>query len=129
MKVGDWVICDCRICQVQEVEDGRVTEVSDGCITHSGNSLDCRPLTLANKSITERIVGYEDRLNGLPGRNALNWPDIHRFFERLVMDAIDYCTTSDKRPDAFYDKAAKFFEAVKNKLQDVDEVDGIRIFR
>lgn len=132
-QVGDWVIHDYEIAQVRKVEYENVTEVSTGFFNTSGRSFNAciRPLTLKSKVVAESIGTYYIQLRALRGSNSFNFPDIHRHFSDLSMQAIDF--REDGRNDGldnpFIEKAKDFVQKFRDKINEYDEVDGIEIFR
>ena len=53
---NEWCFFEFKLCQIQEVEEGRVTSVSDGSFNTSGRSLGdrCVPLTLRFANLSDR---------------------------------------------------------------------------
>src|SRR5690242_4509095 len=101
-KVGDWVVYDMKIGQIKELREDGFQSFSDGWCEHSGALMDgFRPLTLRSKRIVETFDIYYNRLRKLPGEVGFNYPDIHRYFTQLTLQAID----GDDKDATPYDKA------------------------
>lgn len=129
-KVGDWVIHDYKIHQVTAAENGKVQELSTGFIRCSGNDLEVRPLTLKNKVYAERFESYYRDLGDVTGANALNWPDINRYFAELCFKAIDDKTNyKDGEVNKFLLEGQDFVRKTIDALRGVDSVNGVRLFR
>src|ERR1035437_10935672 len=128
-KVGDWVIHRLDIGQVIKLNaDGTVREFSDGAFSSSSNDLNVRPLTLRNKRMAEVFKYYEKEIRSLPVEKALNWPDIHGHLVGLAYQAMD-TTQRDGETNAAVLRGQEFVQKVRDQLRNVDEVDGIRLFR
>lgn len=126
-KVGDWVINDYEIKQVQKVENGAVTQVSCGNFQKFGSYLECRPLTLRNKNIASTMKYYYDLISKLPGSRGLNFPDINRYLCVKCFEAID--SGDNAGIERVYSDVKDFFRNIEDRLTDNDTVDGVRIFR
>lgn len=121
-KVGDWVIYDMGVNQIVRVdEDGNSMEVTCGVISTFGNlKSQMRPLTIENKRIGEGMKSYYKALDNIDGHAGFNYPDIHRYFNHLALEAMD-----GDREHAF-EKARDFLEHARNYKPIID---GIRLFR
>jgi len=130
-KEGDWIIHNREIAQVVHVDGERITELTSGMFSTSGHDLDCRPLTPTNKVIMEGINYYFDKMDKLPGSRTLNWPDINRYFEELIINAIDDIHSgSAKNAEKQYTQAGRFYNEVKEKLDNLNtKIDGVRLVR
>lgn len=121
-KVGDWVILDMEIGQFEKVIDEDCVSFSTGFINTSGSIAErFRPLTLRNKRIAETFDALYKRLNKIDGEAGFNYPDIHRYFSQLTLQAID-----GKDNERMFDKATEFVQAAKDYTPIID---GVRLFR
>lgn len=121
-KVGDWVIHDLELGQIKEIRENGCATFCDGFFETSGQILDYfRPLTLRNKRIAETFDIYEKRLRDIDGETGFNYPDIHRHFCRLALEAID---GKDEKPP--HELAQKFILAARNHTP---VIQGVRLFR
>lgn len=95
MKVGDWVYCEFELGQIKRMEDGRITEFTDGAFSHSSFNLTdrCFPLSIGIKLISDEYACWSTRLHR-EGSNVLNYPDIHRW---LVAHWVETCTTPEDK--------------------------------
>jgi hypothetical protein len=117
-KVGDWAVFDLSIVQIKQMDD--FLEVSDGCFSTSGNTIDrLRPLTLINKST---IDYFYKELRKIKGECGFNYPDIHRYFCALALRQID-----EKLEDgSIYNKARDF---ITGAYEYKPVIDGVSLFR
>lgn len=130
LNVGDWVIHGYEIAQITKMEDSRVREVSTGSFSTSSTDLEVRPLTLRSKRLAENFEYFYNELNDLEGSRSLNWPDIHRYFSSLTINAIDDTTKyTEGQTNKYVKEAQDFFIKVRDKLQGVDSVNGIDLFK
>ena len=123
-NVGDWVVYDMRVGQVNDIR-GSVVRFSDGFCETSGNISDrFRPLTLKNKAIVETFNIYYKRLKEIDGESGFNYPDISNYFSTLALEAID--AHSDGAARAPHDRAQDFI----CKARDYEPViHDVRLFR
>lgn len=79
-KVGDWVFCEFQLSQIDEIEDGRVTNISTGYIEMGSNDLNdrCFPLTKDMLRISGEFEFASKRIHR-EGHAGLNYPDIKRW--------------------------------------------------
>ena len=98
-------------------------EVSDGSFSTFGNLSDrLRPLTLRNKRTGEWFEWHYDELRKIRGSGGFNYPDIHRFFSQLALDAMDGAE-GDQTP---YDDAREFLQQARDY---VPLIKGVHLFR
>lgn len=108
-NVGDWVVFDLRIGQIQEIRDGGCATFSDGYINSSGMLFErFRPLTLDNKLISENFKHYYDKLREIDGEAGFNYPGISQYFAQLALDSIDAIKTDQSRAREMLDRARDF---------------------
>lgn len=132
-KVGDWVFYEFRLVQIKEIEEGKVTQISDGFFSTFGLDLghNIVPLTLKNKCVSDRTrVVYENLYEsaGSSKWKYLNWPEIHPKFVSLWLDLCNNLITKDEISyDCIYDLKDKILAAIDlvNKIR----AEGIRLFR
>lgn len=126
--VGQWMFFEFKLGQVKGMEDGRVTEFTDGSFNTSGNDLTdrCVPLTMATKRISDTYDYYSSRLHK-EGSNGLNYPDIHRWMAEAWYAACSHAEdVAALKSD--YDKVQKFCDEVLNKT-DIDSGYGFPLLR
>lgn len=122
-KAGDWAIHDRSIVQIKEIRDGGGCSVSDGSFETSGNLLPrLRPLTLRNKRAAEWFDWHYNELRKINGERGFNYPDIHRLFSQLTLQAIDGAE-DDKEP---YEAAQEFVRLARDY---VPVIRGVALFR
>lgn len=121
VKEGDWVVFDMRVGQIKRIHDNEFPEFSDGTMNTSGRIADrCRPLTLRNKRIAENFDYYYNSLREIDGERGFNYPDIHRYFSQLALDAID----ADDH-EKMFDQAQAFVMAARDHTPTID---GVSLF-
>lgn len=108
-----------------KMEEGRITEVSDGTFCTSSRHLDVRPLTLINKAIAEGVNYYSKELHALNAN--LNYPDIHRYLCSKCYEIIDY----EKKANSLWEELGDFVAGIKHHVADTIQfnLNGIDIFR
>jgi hypothetical protein len=122
-KSGDWVTFDLSIGQIKELRDGGES-FSDGSFETSGRLADrFRPLTLRNKRIVEWFDYHYNELRKIDGEAGFSYPDIHRHFAELALNAIDAGPTAEK---PFYKQATEFVRAARDYGPSIQ---GVRLFR
>lgn len=122
-KAGDWVVFDLDVGQIKELRSEGGASFSDGFCETSGRLSDrFRPLTLRNKRIVETFDIYYGRLRQIDGEAGFNYPDIHRYFSRLALEAID----GDGSSQAPFDKAQAFVAEARHYTATID---GVPLFR
>lgn len=113
------------------VEDGRVTEVSDGMFRMSGQSLNDRifPLDLKVKQISDYVAGCSKRFHELKV-GGLNHPDLNRELIRRWVELCE-CRENKSELDKLYESLQDFVNAICRKVDDFkyEAVDGIQLFR
>jgi len=129
-KVGDWVFCEFKLQQIEQVEDGRIVDVSDGYFSHGAYSLNdrCFPITLQNKMLSEYVASCSDRLHK-EGNNSLNYPDIHNW---LVNRWVDLCkTVVEDVSQKLRKDIGVFTNTILNRCKELREetYEGVKIFR
>lgn len=114
-KVGDWTFCEFKLQQIEEVEDGRVTVVSDGHFSLSSRDLAdrCMPVSLSMKRISDEYASVSHRLHRV-GSSGLNYPDINRW---LIAAWVDACREPENRAaiDAHYKLLGQFMRDMLDK--------------
>jgi len=132
-KVGDWVVCEFKVQQIKQIsEDGRVTDVSDGYISHGGWSLNDRvfPLTLRSKIISEEFYDVYHKIHKLDDKYkiSLNFPDINDY---LITEWVKVMTDDDDDESIRkgYDKIRKMLETLETKMVEVSgyTIDGCKM--
>lgn len=122
-KVGDWVIFDLGIGQIKKLDDQHAW-FSDGTFETSGRLVDrFRPLTLRGKRFIESFDIYYNRLRDIDGESGFNYPDIHRHFCQLALDAID---GDDNKATKLFTQAEQFVCAARDYK---GTIQGVRLFR
>jgi hypothetical protein len=100
-KKGEWCFCEFVLQQVKETKDDRITEVSDGMMSHSGRDLSdrCYPLEMKIKVISDHVKFHSDAFHKLPNR-GLNYPDLHRELIRRWAEACEVADDVNKLKEA-----------------------------
>ena len=125
-EIGEWVINDYEVKEVTKMEGGRVTELQGGGFCMSGYNLSCQKLNQENKCNMDSMQYWYRELSKVRAKNALNWPDIHRYFCDK-MEELD--GASKKESKAIWDEIKSFVDDVKTKLDSIGESHGVRVFR
>jgi len=122
-KVGDWAVFERDIVQIKAIREGGGCSVSDGTGEITGDLLErLRPLTLSNKRIIEYFAYYYSDLSKIVGERGFNYPDISRYFNNLVLAAIDGAD-DNKVP---FESAQDF---VRKARDHVPVIHGVALFR
>ena len=129
-QVGQWVFCEFKLQQIKNMEDGRVTEVTDGILTHSSRDLTdrCFSLSIRIKRISDEVAHYMDKFHTIkvPG---LNFPDLSR---EMVSRWVDMCeTTNDADLRIMYDSLSAFSKDIHKKINGLqnEQVGSFKLFR
>jgi hypothetical protein len=130
-KKGDWVFCEYKLQRVTDVEDGRITGVSDGYMSTGGHSLneECFSMNIDIKRISDGVKYWSDKIHGLKC-GGLNHPDIHR---ELLRRWVEICDNKDneEKMEELYGELANFAKSIifaSEKLVE-ETVSGIKVFR
>ena len=130
-KVGDWCFCEYKLSQIMEMEDGRITEVSDSMFRHSSRDLSdrCFPLSLWNCNISMNFQLMSERIHR-KGNNSLNYPDIHRHLVALWMDACSFGEDKEKIQKVI-DDGNKFIQEILDQCHSLNQLNvrGVPLFR
>lgn len=127
---GDWCFCEFKLQQIQKMDGERITSVSDGYISLSGNDLSdkCFPLDMNFKTISDEFFYWHRKFHDLQN-TALNYPDLHR---ELVSRWIEVCNRKDEEDfiNESFSKLSNFYNEVINKVSELQNisVDGVSIF-
>lgn len=130
-KQGDWCFCEFELRQVKRTEGDRITEVSNGFISHSSLDLSdrCYPLEMKYKLISDEVNYWNKEFHNLKN-NALNHPDLNR---KLIEMWCELCDNADNEEvlKKLYRNLSEFGNTIVSKVRDLsyEEVEGIRIFR
>ena len=113
-NVGDWVLFEFALHQVLEVEEERVTKVSDGGITKTSHSLNDRiyPLCVRLKSVSDSFnFCYSKLLKDAP--ESENFQDVKREMVSRWCDACDAIQSGDRgRASRIMDYMSKWADGV-----------------
>lgn len=127
MEVGDYGFYDFELCQIKEMQDGRITEVSDGHCSHGSHDLTSEwfPLSLRNKNISRTFFDLNNKVHET-GFNFINYPDIKNY---LTSQWVRACYANDKKVIEIIEETREF---VKDALEYIDGVrkhtiNGVRI--
>ncbi len=129
-KVHDFIFCEFELQQVVEMNDSKVTKVTNGFFTMSGNDLTdrCYPLNLNIKCASDGVKYWSKEFHKL-NHNSLNHPDLNR---ELIRRWVDICENIENKKvvKELYDDLDKFGQAVINKVRDLkyEEIEGVRLF-
>ena len=128
-KQGDWVFCEFKLQRIKELREGGASTVSDGFVEMGGHDIDCYPLNMKIKVISDNVSAWSRELHALRN-NSLNYPDIHR---ELLRRWVEMCDNADneKKLDKMYDDLADFVNEIKRRVRNLatESVGDIRIFR
>jgi hypothetical protein len=130
-KQGDWCFCEFKLQQVKKTEEDRITEVSDGFISHSSSDLSdrCYPFEMKYKLISDEVAYWNRTFRELHN-NALNYSDLNR---KLIEMWCEMCDNADNEETlkTLYRKLSEFGNAIVSKVRDLsyEEIDGVRLFR
>jgi len=127
-KVGDFVFCEFKLQEINEMSLGMVTSVHDGWFETGSNNLSdmCFPLTIRNKVISDSFSGFSNKIHEI-NNNGLNYPDIHRYFVSRWMECCN--GASDDKIKAIYSEIENFIKDIKEKVSTDVSINGIRVFR
>lgn len=121
LTVDSWCFFEFELFQIKEMEDDRVTEITNGYTT--GGSFDfsdrIKPLTLPYKIASEEVHAVSRRLHK-EGPRGLNFPDIHRYLVDIwlrLCDAYDV-NLQGNHIRAIYDELYEFQHAALNVGKD-----------
>lgn len=128
-KKDDWVFYNFRLVQIKEIEEGKITQISDGFFSTHGLDLgkNVVPLTVRNKCISDEIKAvYYDDLYRMKGTRHLNWPEIH---SKLVDLWLALCKT--KKKEISYNRIYDFRDKVVAAAEEANNitVEGINLLR
>jgi hypothetical protein len=89
-KVGDKAFHEHKEVTIREIEDGRVTEVSDGYFSHGYWNFNDElfPVTEGGRKIVDFFHEQYDILHKLPGNRLFNWPDLARAIDQKFNDTM-----------------------------------------
>ncbi len=129
-KVGELCFCEFKLQEIQEMENGKVTQVCDGTFVHYGSDLSdrCFPVDIKIKVISDIASYWSDRIHAL-NNWSLNHPDIHRY---IISKWVDMCNNYqdkaivDKLGSELSDFCKKIIESVEDSKS--LEVDGVKLF-
>jgi hypothetical protein len=127
-KVGEFIFCEFKLQEINEMEGERVTSVHDGWFEMGSRDLSdrCFPLTIRNKVISETFQGFSDKIHAI-NNAGLNYPDIARYF---VLKWVECCNgASDDKIKLIYDEVQNFINTVKEKSNHEVIVNGVSVFR
>ena len=131
-KVDDWVYHEFELVQIKEIEDDKVTKVTDGVFSTWSMDLNkyCFPIDMEIKQISDMVKEHYQEINNINFR-CLNLPDIHRKF---VEYWVEMCESVNEEQDFYIDIKSKylsFFENIKGELNKLKEfeIERIKIFK
>lgn len=112
-KKGDWCFCEFRLQQITNIEEDRITEVSDFMCRMYGYDISdrCFPLDLVIKGCSDKVYYLWEEFLEL--KNGLNYPYLHR---ELVRRWVEMCKNKDdkKKLKELYDDLDKFGKNIIN---------------
>ncbi len=86
-KVGDFCFHRYTLSQIKEMSGESVMEVTDGYVSTSSNRLNCYPLTIMGKLVSDEVTLDMRYLHDNCGE--LNFPDISRLIEGMWVDLME----------------------------------------
>lgn len=143
-KEGDWVFHDFELKQIQEMENGKISRVSDGLFCRSATSLndECFLLDMHIKNISDHFKYKWDQLENQFGDNfRINFSKVSNKFREIWVNAcneiIENYSDDEKVKEIkgkYSNEINDFCNSVHNKVQEVEEhlnekVEGIEIFK
>jgi hypothetical protein len=128
VKVGDWVIYDCKMMQVMRIFPQGGLDLSDGMFRTSGPR-EVYLATAKSKRIAEICDRYHSELYEKYGRIIQNWPGLKDKAWELCTAALEVQDDDDALGEAL-EKAEDFYTRVKDKAEEVRaiRIDGHKIF-
>ena len=133
-KVGDKAFHEYKEVTIREIEDGRVTEVSDGYFISSfshGYNDELFPITEEGKKIADFFHEQHEALYKLSGNRLFNWPDLaHAINEKFNETMRCYHSGDVAGVVAHLYRAGQFFLTVQRWAHRATTVtvDGIFLF-
>lgn len=127
-KIGDWAYRGYELVQVKELYKDKVTCVTTGFISMSGNiDEELCPQNIENKIIAQTLATYWDRIRTARGSVGLNHPDLSRRFEDFAYRAM---TSTDDERVKIMEAASKFQGDCSEKMDEMTQarVDGTYLF-
>ena len=131
IKKGEWCFFEFKLCQVMEIENDSIKEVSDGFFRTSGSDLSdrCFPLDMKIKQISDNVNYWREKFHELKN-NSLNHPDLNR---ELVKRWIELCENknNDEKLKKLYEELNNFSNSVIRKVNDLnfENVEGVNLFK
>ena len=122
-KIDDWVYYEFELVQVREIENDKVTKVSDGSFNTWANDLNpyCFPMNMDMKKISDYVKSVFDDIKEY-NLNCLNYPDIKRkFVEYWVEMCENYHSDYDKYI-TIKTKFATFVNELTTKLNEIQNL-------
>jgi hypothetical protein len=130
-NIGDWVYYDFELCQIKEMEDGKVYSVTTGVINTTGFDMadSIYPLSMELKVISEGVAHYSKRLHDIKGAN-LNFPDIHRELVRRWHQIIENKSNGGSGRK-LWDSLSAWVSTIESECMGVRQktIDSVKIFR
>lgn len=130
-KVNDWCFCEFKLQQITEVEEGRVTSVSDGRFSLGSYDLSdrCYPLDLSIKRVSDSVAYYSDKFHKLniPG---FNYPDFNRELISRWVNLCDHVKDNDTIKK-LYDELQEFCNNIERTINNQRDVSiaGFNLYR
>ena len=131
-NVDEWVYHDFELVLIKEMDDDKITHVSDGSFSIMGTDMNkyCFPIDMNIKKISDLVKQKWDEILDLDFK-SLNHYDIKRkFIEYWVF----MCENVDEDNEVYTDYLNKFLafsETIINKIKELKslEVNNIKIFK
>lgn len=129
-KLGDWVFSDFELCQIDDMEEDRVTGVCTGMVSRSSRSLTCFPITMATKRATDTVSYWWAKIQEQKGQNW-NHPALHHKLESFWRAL---CSTDSKdlvKLNEIHSEMHTFVTDVLKQMAEMKElvVHGIPLLR
>jgi hypothetical protein len=131
-KVDDWVYYEFELVQIREIEDGKITKISDGMFNTWSTDLTpyCFSMDMDMKKISDYVKSKFDDINEI-NLNCLNHPSIkHKFVDYWVEMCENYTSNYDKyvtektKFETFYNEVITTLTGIKSLF-----IDGVKIIR
>lgn len=135
-KVGDWMFCDFELMQIKEMRDERITDVTDGFVTHGGRDFNnrCFPLTMCIKIISEEFKTWRDEIRKLGNHINMNSVDallIDWWIECCYAEKFDIVEQRNEFIGKWFINLKNLYDEIQsesNKMQNI-EIHGFKLFK
>ena len=119
MKVNDFVFHEFELKQITKIENGNITDLTDGYFHINGNNLNffCFELNIKVKVISDVYKNIYDKIHKFKV-NGLNYPEIHGY---LVHEWSKCCECVFENLDAFDGNSIKNTKSEKIRAENIED--------